>query len=427
MTQLIPFAELTGAADSVRFTSIKGKTYMSITDIVMIVRKQLNTGAHTQDTKDVQKKTRKDATDAWLGIPDYLKEEVSGDIKYFQFPGQGQKLQEVITLKGALKMVEWIPGDTAKVYRGKVSEILMRYLAGDASMHEELEANAASTSPINVLAREEVGSKRIHDDDDKQLRLVRQTRKELDEMVQVSDTFGVKLAQQKADAIFVLEAVEKITGAQLKAAEAQIKAAEAQQKTFAADLQTTQAKAGIEIDLIEKRADVEIKLVEKKHKLFATERNDELLFLQKKQKLLAQAQPLQSTQEQEPVPQVQAPGLPPQPKTVRDIAQEEDYWHDLPDHMRDELVTRAGVNARKEHLVPMPDKVDQISSHRTTWKVHTYDINDHSAVRGILRRAYTDMIKKVSTSRLRKATNTTRQRGINDLPGFTITVTPRTE
>jgi hypothetical protein len=297
-----------------------------------------------------------------------------------------------------------------------VVEILTRYLAGDASMHGELEANAGSASSINVLAREEVGSKRIRDEDDQQLRLVRQTRKELDEMVQVSDTFGVKLAQQKADAIFVLEAVEKITGAQLKAAEAQIKAAEAQQKTFAADLQTTQAKAGIEIDLMEK-----------KNKFSSAERNDELLFLQKKQKLLAQAQPLQSTQEQEPVPQVQAPGLPPQPKTVRDIAQEEDYWHDLPDHMRDELVTRAGVNARKEHLVPMPDKVDQISSHGTIWKVYTYDINNHSAVRGILRRAYTDMIKKVSTSRLRKATNTTRQRGINDLPGFTITVTPRTE
>ena len=410
-----------------RFTVILGKTYMSITDIITVVRRQPNTSAHTQDTKEAQRKARKDACDVWQDIPDRFKNEVRECIQHFKFAGQGQQIQEVITLKGALKLIEWIPGENAKAYRSSVAEILARYFAGDASMHGELEANAASTSPINVLAREEVGSKRIRDEDDQQLHLVRQTRKELDEMVQVSDTFGVKLAQQKADAIFVLEAVEKITGAQLKAAEAQIKAAEAQQKTFAADLQTTQAKAGIEIDLIEKRADVEIKLVEKKHKLFATERNDELLFLQKKQKLLAQAQPLQSTQEQEPVPQVQAPGLPPQPKTVRDIAQEEDYWHDLPDHMRDELVTRAGVNARKEHLVPMPDKVDQISSHRTTWKVHTYDINDHSAVRGILRRAYTDMIKKVSTSRLRKATNTTRQRGINDLPGFTITVTPRTE
>jgi hypothetical protein len=414
MAQLIPFVELTGGTEAVRITVIKGKTYMSITDIIVIVRKQTNTGA--QDTKDAQRKARKDACDVWQDIPDRIKAEVKECTQHFKFPGQGQHIQEVITLKGALKLVNWIPGDTAKEYRDSVTEILMRYLAGDASMHGELEANAASTSPINVLAREEVGSKRIRDEDDQQLHLVRQTRKELDEMVQVSDTFGVKLAQQKADAIFVLEAVEKITGAQLKAAEAQIKAAEAQQKTFAADLQTTQAKAGIEIDLMEK-----------KNKFSSAERNDELLFLQKKQKLLAQAQPLQSTQEQEPVPQVHAPGLPPQPKTVRDIAQEEDYWHDLPTHMRDELVTRAGVNARKEHLVPMPDKVDQISSHGTIWKVYTYDINNHSAVRGILRRAYTDMIKKVPASRLRKATNTTRQRGINDLPGFTITVTPRTE
>ena len=319
MAQVIPFAELTGGTETVRFTVIKGNTYLSVRDIISLVCGQ----------------TQKHACATWDRLEEDKKMDISTFCGKFKFPGQGQKTQPVITLKGALKLIGWLPGNNAKNYRGQVAEILIRYLAGDASMHGELEANAASASPINVLAREEVGSKRIRDEDDQQLRLVRQTRKELDEMVQVSDTFGVKLAQQKADAIFVLEAVEKITGAQLKAAEAQIKAAEAQQKTFAADLHTTQAKAGIEIDLMEK-----------KNKFSSAKRNDELLFLQKKQKLLAQAQPLQSTQEQEPVPQVQAAGLPPQPKTVRNIAQEEDYWYDLPDYMRDELVTRAGVNAR---------------------------------------------------------------------------------
>ena len=77
----------------------------------------------------------------------------------FKFPGQGQKTQPVITLKGALKLIEWLPGENAKNYRGQAVEILTRYLAGDASMHKELEANAAFTSPINVLASESVGSK----------------------------------------------------------------------------------------------------------------------------------------------------------------------------------------------------------------------------------------------------------------------------
>ena len=44
--------------------------------------------------------------------------------------------------------------------------ILMRYLACDASMHEELEANAAFSAPLNVLACEEVGSKRVRNDEE---------------------------------------------------------------------------------------------------------------------------------------------------------------------------------------------------------------------------------------------------------------------
>ena len=44
--------------------------------------------------------------------------------------------------------------------------ILTRYLACDASMHEELEANAASSTPLNVLAREEFGSKRVRNDEE---------------------------------------------------------------------------------------------------------------------------------------------------------------------------------------------------------------------------------------------------------------------
>jgi hypothetical protein len=35
-------------------------------------------------------------------------------------------VQDVITLKGALKLIEWLPGEPAKIYRGQVVEILTR-------------------------------------------------------------------------------------------------------------------------------------------------------------------------------------------------------------------------------------------------------------------------------------------------------------
>ena len=42
MAQLISFTELTGGSETVRCTTIDGKTYMSIRDIIMVVCKQNN-------------------------------------------------------------------------------------------------------------------------------------------------------------------------------------------------------------------------------------------------------------------------------------------------------------------------------------------------------------------------------------------------
>ena len=65
-----------------------------------------------------------------------------------------QRVQPVITLEGALKVITWLPGTMAKDYRSKACGILTRYLGGDSSLVEEIEANAASSAPLNVLARE---------------------------------------------------------------------------------------------------------------------------------------------------------------------------------------------------------------------------------------------------------------------------------
>ena len=58
MAQLIPFAELTGGTESVRFPVINGGTYMSIRDIIMVVcKKKPNDASDTwQDISDEKKK-----------------------------------------------------------------------------------------------------------------------------------------------------------------------------------------------------------------------------------------------------------------------------------------------------------------------------------------------------------------------------------
>jgi hypothetical protein len=76
------------------------------------------------------------------------------------FTGQGQKEQEVINIEGGILLICHLPGKQAKAMRLKAVKLLLRYFAGDQTLHTEIEANAASTSPVSVLAREALGTKR---------------------------------------------------------------------------------------------------------------------------------------------------------------------------------------------------------------------------------------------------------------------------
>ena len=135
MTQLIPFTELTGGTESVRFTVINGKTYMSIRNIIMVVCKQ---------SKEHARKT-------WVRFDEPKTEGLVTFCHKVQFPGQGETTGPAITLEGALKLIMWLPGDMAKDYHSKACSTLTRYLGGDSALVQEIEANAVSDAPLNVL------------------------------------------------------------------------------------------------------------------------------------------------------------------------------------------------------------------------------------------------------------------------------------
>ena len=133
----ISFNELIPGSDGVRYTDINGFTYMSIRDIIMVVCS----------------KKKKDACDTWADLPETYKNELSEFLREFQFKGRGEMLRPVITLQGALKLIMWLPGNMAKDFRSQACDILTRYLAGDQTMHDELNFNATSTAPLNEFAR----------------------------------------------------------------------------------------------------------------------------------------------------------------------------------------------------------------------------------------------------------------------------------
>ena len=122
---------------SARMVVIENVQYLSIRDLI-----QHWTG---QDNKGASK--------IWDRLAESKKQEVSPDCRNFQFPGQGQSVQPVISFKGALKLVMMVTGDKAALYRASMVKILTRYYAGEGSLIDEVQANSQSTAPIQQMAR----------------------------------------------------------------------------------------------------------------------------------------------------------------------------------------------------------------------------------------------------------------------------------
>ena len=137
----IPFDEIVPGA-TVRLAKIDGVQYLSVRDVIM----------HVCD------KSAKTANKLWEILSDEKKREVTNDVRNFQFPGQGQSKQPVITFKGALKLAMFLSGDKAAMHRSAMVGILSRYYAGDGSLTDDIEANAASDSPVAQMARNSLAS-----------------------------------------------------------------------------------------------------------------------------------------------------------------------------------------------------------------------------------------------------------------------------
>eukprot|EP00960_Hanusia_phi_P002940 87231-Hanusia_phi.AAC.1 len=78
----------------------------------------------------------------------------------FKFPGQGQRETPVADAEGMLEIIMLLPGQLAAKHRRRIAKVFIRFLAGDQSLHAELDRNAASTDPISQVARENISSSR---------------------------------------------------------------------------------------------------------------------------------------------------------------------------------------------------------------------------------------------------------------------------
>lgn len=62
-------------------------------------------------------------------------------------------MTKLLSFKDAAEFIMVLPGEFAKGVRKQFADIITRYAAGDKSLHNEIDANAASDSPIAQMAR----------------------------------------------------------------------------------------------------------------------------------------------------------------------------------------------------------------------------------------------------------------------------------
>jgi hypothetical protein len=95
--------------------------------------------------------SRNDAGQALRRLPD--KVFPSGNLPERNLPGKGNAHTKLLTFKHAIELIMVLPGTIAKKIRQKFADIITRYIAGDATLVDEIKANAVSVNPISQLAR----------------------------------------------------------------------------------------------------------------------------------------------------------------------------------------------------------------------------------------------------------------------------------
>lgn len=101
--------------------------------------------------------TGKNREDAAKAIRDLSPHHFQPEKFSCRQPEKGGHPTKLLTFQNALELVMVLPGRIAKETRTQFANIIRRYLAGDHSLISEIQANAASASPIAQMARESLG------------------------------------------------------------------------------------------------------------------------------------------------------------------------------------------------------------------------------------------------------------------------------
>ena len=138
MTQIV--LRLTNGSAPIRGMKFQGSNLFSVYDFMW------NTGAFVSKGAAAASWTRLTQSEH--------KEEVSRFTSNLKFPGPGQRETPCMTIQGLQHLLCLLGGKIGQQYRDLATTTLTRVAAGDTTLIEEIEDNAASDAPVQQLARE---------------------------------------------------------------------------------------------------------------------------------------------------------------------------------------------------------------------------------------------------------------------------------
>lgn len=129
-------------------------------------------------------------------------------LKKLQFSGKWEKFQDCLPLSKLFEMIQSIPsGKACKQFRQLCAQQMMRYLAGDESLVNEIHNNASCQSLLNEAAREELPHAQM-DAIREEIREEREEREPQEQTIAGLDRVLGKHAREEAEAS--LEVYKKI-------------------------------------------------------------------------------------------------------------------------------------------------------------------------------------------------------------------------
>lgn len=149
---MISFAEIVQGRDASVRVTVDGMIYA--VDLVMVV---------TGLSRDDAGKTLRRLSDETFPS-DKLSERT--------LPGKGNAHTKLVSFQHAIELIMVLPGQVAKEARTQFSNIIKRYMAGDESLKDEIDANAQSGSPLARMARASVQGDGEEERDSKRRRLM---------------------------------------------------------------------------------------------------------------------------------------------------------------------------------------------------------------------------------------------------------------